>query len=219
MTKNYVGGCTYDLLTVTCALPKGYANIKGALLYASFVSGAGYLPEARDLADRNLFLGGMTADNYVAFYPNSAVLAHMDRWPAVFCQGFMGSCRERGGHPCCIRPGARPEADRRGARSALDGDMAAVGEQPGPRPHGELCRRDDPEPQQCARRSDMDERQGTGGDDARCVGDVLAPSISARRTNGAHNGHGDSVEATQVDASSASRIWRGFKLSGELDFR
>jgi hypothetical protein len=84
MTKNYVGGCTYDMPTVTCSPPKGYTNIKGAMLYASFVSGAGYLPEARDLADRNLFLGGMAADNYVAFYPNSAVLANMNRWPAAF---------------------------------------------------------------------------------------------------------------------------------------
>ncbi len=67
-----------------CTSPKGYTNIRGAMLYASFVSGAGYLPEARDLADRNLFLGGMAADNHVAFYPNSAVLADMDRWPAVF---------------------------------------------------------------------------------------------------------------------------------------
>ena len=84
MTKNYAGGCTYDMPDVTCSSPKGYTNIRGAMLYASFVSGAGYLPEARDLADRNLFLGGMAADNYVAFYPNSAVLANMHRWPAVF---------------------------------------------------------------------------------------------------------------------------------------
>lgn len=84
MTKNYVGGCSYDLPTVRCSAPKGYSNIKGAMLYASFVSGAGYLPDAKDLADRNLFLGGMAADNYVAFYPNSAVLAGMHRWPAVF---------------------------------------------------------------------------------------------------------------------------------------
>src|SRR5439155_8698406 len=82
--KNYSGGCTFDLPTVTCTGPKGYANIKGAILYASFVSGAGYLPEAGDLADRNLFLGGMAADNRVAFYPNSAVLASIDRRPAVF---------------------------------------------------------------------------------------------------------------------------------------
>ena len=84
MTKNYAGGCSYDMPTVRCSAPKGYANIKGAILYASFVSGAGYLPEAPDLADRNLFLGGMAADNYVAFYPNSAVLANMPKWPAVF---------------------------------------------------------------------------------------------------------------------------------------
>jgi hypothetical protein len=84
MTKNYSGGCTYDMPAVTCGTPKGFANIKGAILYASFVSGAGYLPEARDLADRNLFLGGMAAENYVAFYPNSTVLASMSKWPAVF---------------------------------------------------------------------------------------------------------------------------------------
>lgn len=84
MTKNYVGGCSYDMPTVNCSKPKGYKNIKGAMLYASFVSGAGYLPQARDLADRNLFLGGMAADNYVAFYPNSAVLANIHQWPSVF---------------------------------------------------------------------------------------------------------------------------------------
>lgn len=84
MTKNFSGACTYDLPTVSCTRPKGFANIKGAILYASFVSGAGYLPASPDLADRNLFLGGMVADNYVAFYPNSAVLAGMDKWPAVF---------------------------------------------------------------------------------------------------------------------------------------
>jgi hypothetical protein len=84
MTKNYAGGCTYDMPAVTCSAPKGYANLRGAMAYASFLSGAGYLPDARDLADRNLFLGGMAADNYVAFYPNSAVLANMHRWPAAF---------------------------------------------------------------------------------------------------------------------------------------
>jgi len=84
MTKNYASGCSYDMPVVSCGAPKGYPNIKGAMLYASFVSGAGYLPQAPDLADRNLFLGGMAADNFVAFYPNSAVLAHMHRWPAAF---------------------------------------------------------------------------------------------------------------------------------------
>ena len=84
MTKNYAGACSYDLPTVSCTGPRGFGNIKGAILYASFVSGAGYLPQSPDLVDRNLFLGGMAADNHVAFYPNSAVLASMPRWPAVF---------------------------------------------------------------------------------------------------------------------------------------
>lgn len=84
MTKNFVGGCSYDMPTIKCTAPKGYKNVKGAMLYASFVSGAGYLPEGQALADRNLFAGGMAADNYVAFYPNSDVLANMHHWPAVF---------------------------------------------------------------------------------------------------------------------------------------
>jgi hypothetical protein len=84
MTKNVAGACSYDLPVVTCTPPLGYTNIKGAILYASFVSGAGYLPQAPDLADRNLFLAGMAAEHHVAFYPNSAVLAHLHRWPAVF---------------------------------------------------------------------------------------------------------------------------------------
>ncbi len=84
MTKNYSGTCSYDLPQVTCTSPKGFPNIKGAILYASFVSGAGYVPASPDLADRNLFLGGMAADHHVVFFPNSAVLAGMDKWPAVF---------------------------------------------------------------------------------------------------------------------------------------
>ncbi len=84
MAKNYVQSCSYDLPTVSCTPAKGYGNIRGAMLLASFVSGAGYLPDAKDLADRNLFLGGMAADNHVVFYPNSAVLASMHLWPAAF---------------------------------------------------------------------------------------------------------------------------------------
>ena len=131
MTKNYAGGCSYDLPKVTCTPPKGYPNIKGAILYASFVSGAGYLPEARDLADRNLFLGGMAADNYVAFYPNSAVLANMHRWPAVVLrQGLVGPGRKPRRDRRRLRPGPRAEGDRRRPRAALDGDLAAAGTRP-----------------------------------------------------------------------------------------
>lgn len=84
MTKNFVESCSYDMPVVTCAPPKGYTNIKGAILLASFASGAGYVPDAPDLADRNLFLGGMAAEHHIVFYPNSATLAGMAHWPAAF---------------------------------------------------------------------------------------------------------------------------------------
>ncbi|VTU24803.1 hypothetical protein [Variovorax sp. RA8] len=84
MTKNFVESCSYDMPVVTCAPPKGYTNIKGAILLASFASGAGYVPAAADLADRNLFLGGMAAEHHIVFYPSSATLAGMASWPAAF---------------------------------------------------------------------------------------------------------------------------------------
>ena len=84
MTKNFVESCSYDLPVTACSPPRGYENIKGAILLASFASGAGYVPAAPDLADRNLFLGGMAADHHIVFYPNSATLAGMARWPAAF---------------------------------------------------------------------------------------------------------------------------------------
>jgi alpha-beta hydrolase superfamily lysophospholipase len=88
MTRNYAGACTYDMPKVECSPAKSYDNIRGAILFASFVSGAGYVPESKDLADRNHFVGGMAADNYVAFYPNSAVLANIHRCPPPFFSTF-----------------------------------------------------------------------------------------------------------------------------------
>ncbi|MDQ0572137.1 pimeloyl-ACP methyl ester carboxylesterase [Variovorax paradoxus] len=84
MSKNFSGACSDDMPVPECSPPKGLANIKGAILLASFASGAGYLPASPDLADRNLFLGGMAADHHILFYPNSAPLAGMHTWPAAF---------------------------------------------------------------------------------------------------------------------------------------
>ncbi|MET3493380.1 alpha/beta fold hydrolase [Variovorax boronicumulans] len=84
MTSNYVASCTFDLPEVTCAAPRGLRNIRGAILLSSFASGAGYVGDAPDLADRNLFLGGMAADHHILFYPTSETLAGMHRWPAAF---------------------------------------------------------------------------------------------------------------------------------------
>jgi hypothetical protein len=84
MHSNFNEYCSYDRAQVECRIRRGWDNIRGALLLAPFSSGAGYLPASPDLADRNLFLGAMAADHNMAFYPNSAQLKGMDRWPAAF---------------------------------------------------------------------------------------------------------------------------------------
>lgn len=84
MTKNFSESCSYDMPTPECVPAKGRQNIRGAILLSSFGSGAGYLPASPDLADRNLFLGGMALDHHILFYPNSAPLAGMPKWPAAF---------------------------------------------------------------------------------------------------------------------------------------
>lgn len=84
LTRNYVAQCSFDLPQPSCTPPKGLRNIRGAILLSSFASGAGYVGDAPDLADRNLFLGGMAADHHIVFYPNSSTLAGMDRWPSAF---------------------------------------------------------------------------------------------------------------------------------------
>ncbi len=84
MTRNFVEACSHDLPTVRCGPPKGYRNIKGAILLASFAAGAGYVPDAPDLADRNLFAAGMAAEHHIVFYPSAETLAGMDHWPAAF---------------------------------------------------------------------------------------------------------------------------------------
>ena len=84
MTRNYVAQCSFDMPEPNCTPPKGLRNIRGAILLSSFASGAGYVGDSPDLADRNLFLGGMAAEHHIAFYPNSSTLAGMDRWPAAF---------------------------------------------------------------------------------------------------------------------------------------
>jgi pimeloyl-ACP methyl ester carboxylesterase len=84
MHGNFVESCSYDLPNVACRPAKGYRNIKGAIFLAPFGSGAGYRPASPDLDDRNLLLGAMAADYNIVFYPSSALLAGMDKWPAAF---------------------------------------------------------------------------------------------------------------------------------------
>ena len=92
MTMNFDKDCSYDLPRIGCRPPRGDTSIKGALLLAEFTSGPGYVmstpsdeDEARGLGrDRPLFIGANQVEQNVVFFPSSAILAGMRKWPAAF---------------------------------------------------------------------------------------------------------------------------------------
>jgi hypothetical protein len=92
MTINFDKDCSYDLSTIHCGPPVGDKTIKGAILIADFSSGVGYI-EAQTTPkddgrgpgrDRGLFIGGIEVENNIVFFPSSAILAGMSKWPSAF---------------------------------------------------------------------------------------------------------------------------------------
>ena len=92
MTANFDKDCDYDLAEIGCAPPRRDPAIKGALLVAEFSSGVGYLPAQTTPKDdgrgpgrdRGLFIGGIEVEHNIVFFPSSAILAGMSKWPAAF---------------------------------------------------------------------------------------------------------------------------------------
>jgi hypothetical protein len=80
------------LPTIRCSKPVGDRTIKGAILLSEFTSGVGYVmdkpspeDESRGLgSDRGLFIAGGAVENNVVFFPSSAILAGIHKWPAAF---------------------------------------------------------------------------------------------------------------------------------------
>ena len=92
MTMNFDKDCSYDLVKITCTAPRRDPTIKGAILTAEFSSGVGYLPQETSPKDdgrgpgrdRGLFIGGIEMEHNIVFFPSSAILAGMHKWPSVF---------------------------------------------------------------------------------------------------------------------------------------
>lgn len=92
MTINFDRDCTYDLPEISCGPPRGDRQIKGALLLAEFTSGPGFVmdepsdaDERRGLGrDRPLFVGANQVEQNLVFFPSSAILAGIHKWPSVF---------------------------------------------------------------------------------------------------------------------------------------
>jgi hypothetical protein len=92
MTINFDKDCSYDLAQISCQPARHDPTIKGAMLVADFSSGMGYL-EAETAPkddgrgpgkDRALFIGGVELENNLVFFPSSAILAGMRKWPSGF---------------------------------------------------------------------------------------------------------------------------------------
>ena len=92
MTINFDKDCSYDLPQITCGPPHNDPTIKGAILIAEFSSGVGYLPEQTSPKDdgrgpgrdRGLFIGGIELEHNIVFFPSSATLAGIHKWPSAF---------------------------------------------------------------------------------------------------------------------------------------
>jgi hypothetical protein len=92
MTINFDKDCSYDLPTITCGPPVRDNTIKGALLVAEFSSGVGYIESQTTPKDdgrgpgrdRGLFIGGIEVENNIVFFPSSAILAGINKWPSIF---------------------------------------------------------------------------------------------------------------------------------------
>ena len=92
MTIDFDKDCSYDLPQIHCGPARHDTRIKGAMMVADFTSGVGYI-EAQttrkdDLRgvgrDRGLFIGGIEEEHDIVFFPSSAILAGVARWPSAF---------------------------------------------------------------------------------------------------------------------------------------
>ncbi len=92
MTINFDKDCSYDLPRIVCGPPRRDPHIAGAILVADFSSGVGYLESETSPKDdgrgpgrdRGLFIGGIEEENNIVFFPSSAILAGMNKWPSAF---------------------------------------------------------------------------------------------------------------------------------------
>jgi pimeloyl-ACP methyl ester carboxylesterase len=92
MTQNFDKDCGYDMPKITCAPAHRDPHVKGAILVAEFSSGVGYLPAETSPKDdgrgpgrdRGLFIGGIEEENNIVFFPSSAILAGVGKWPSAF---------------------------------------------------------------------------------------------------------------------------------------
>ena len=86
MQRNFDRTCEFDATPITCGPPVALTNIKGAMMVADFSAGPGYgiVHTAQEDRDRALYIGANEVEEGLVFFPSSAILASVHRWPALF---------------------------------------------------------------------------------------------------------------------------------------
>jgi hypothetical protein len=86
MARNFDKACDYDLPVISCDPAVGLKNIKGAMNVADYTPGIGYLTSPTDERDslRPLFTAATQEEYNIVFFPSSAILASVSKWPALF---------------------------------------------------------------------------------------------------------------------------------------
>jgi pimeloyl-ACP methyl ester carboxylesterase len=92
MAINFDKDCTYDEPKIACKPARQVPAVKGVIMLAEFSSGAGYIPAQTTPKDdgrgpgrdRALFTGGTEVENNLVFFPSSAPLASVSKWPSAF---------------------------------------------------------------------------------------------------------------------------------------
>ena len=92
MTIDFDKDCSYDMPQIHCGPARHDTSIKGAMMVADFTSGVGYIEtqttrkdDLRGVGrDRGLFIGGIEEEHDIVFFPSSAILAGVTKWPSAF---------------------------------------------------------------------------------------------------------------------------------------
>ena len=86
MQRNFDKTCDFDLSpTPACGPAVGDGSIKGAIQISDFSAGPGYqtADSTQDDRERQLFMGATVERYHIVFFPSSAVLASIPKWPAL----------------------------------------------------------------------------------------------------------------------------------------
>lgn len=162
MQRNFDKTCDFDLgPTPQCGPPVGDRNIKGAIQISDFSAGPGYqtADSNQDDRERQLFMGDTVERYHIVFFPSSAVLASVPKWPALmiarglfdYAESLEGAVQTyqrepglkelvvvRAPHPYEVWPA--PERARADARMVAFAKAAVLGQRssPGGRPWADM---------------------------------------------------------------------------------